>query len=341
MDVIFAPGQQIRYWLDQTGSNHRFVHDLDVWKNQPGRLIAAFELLELDSELESRIQTCCDIADMVLLFVTELIDDTWCRRFDQSNVMLFLNGRLNWQPMHAECYQCCYFFWSTCDFYRTYPALLHGLDGPKDLDFDALLGRRKPHRDLIFNGMDRSRNLITYFPEQEQDIRSYHHANFVWPHEVLPRPDVPVGFTVQAVEVNGVVVSLSQIIPREIYQRTRYSLVAETACHNGWSFFTEKIVKPILAQRLFLVVSGQHYLANLKSFGFETFHTILDESYDHEPDLLRRTDMVLTQCELLVQHDYHDVQREIAPILRHNYHVMMDTDWQRHMIKQLAEILCK
>jgi hypothetical protein len=341
MDCIFAPGQQIRYWLDETGHNYTLIDDIDVWKNQSGRQIAAFELLELDQALELQIQKCCDIADIVILFVPEFINDTWCRKFDRPNVVLFLGGKLNWIPKHARCHHCLYFFWSTCDFYRTYPDLLHGLDTGKDLVFDVLLGRRKPHRDLIFHGMDPNRNIITYFPEQEQDIRSYDDSHFVWPHDVLPRPQHAIEFTVQEVQVNGVIVSLSQIIPREIYQRTCYSLVAETETANGWSFFTEKITKPILSQRLFLVVSGQHYLANLRSLGFQTFDGIVDESYDDESDLHRRVKMVLEQARYLESRCYRDVSEEIQSIVKHNQSMMMGTDWQGSMIKQLSQVLCK
>lgn len=341
MDYVFTPANTIRYWLQQTQHNHTVIEDLDLWAQQPGRLIAAFELLELGQDVAQQIQTCCDMADTVILFVTEFIDDAWCRRFDRDNVVFFVCGKLNWQLRHARCRQCLYFFWSTCDFYRRYPDFLCDLDGTKDLGFDALLGRRKPHRDLLFQGLDCDSNIVTYFPAHEQDIRSYSDSQFAWPSEVLPRPQEPVAFTVQAVQVDGVVVSLSQIIPRQIYQRTRYSLVAETESHNGWSFFTEKITKPILAQRLFLVMSGQHYLANLRSLGFQTFDGVVDESYDQEPDLPRRAAMVLEQVNSLAQRDYHDVQRRIRPVLEHNHAVMFKTDWQASMIRELAEILRK
>jgi hypothetical protein len=341
MNYIFAPGPQIRYWLGETGQDFVFVDDLDVWQTQPGRRVAAFELLGLDPDIEAQIQHCCDRADLVILFVTEFIDDAWVRRFDLTNVALFLNGRLNWQTQRARCYQSMYFFWSTCDFYRAFPTLLENLEGSKHLMFDALLGRRKPHRDRISQNLDATQNVITYFPRQEQDIRQYDASQFVWPTEVLPQPDTPIDYTVQEVQVNGVIVSLSQIIPREIYQRTRYSLVAETETNNGWSFFTEKITKPILARRLFLVASGQYYLANLRSMGFQTFRGIIDESYDLEPDLDQRITMIMEQAKYLASMPYEDVQQQILPIVEHNYSVMMDTDWQGSMIKDLAGILSK
>jgi hypothetical protein len=82
--------------------------------------------------------------------------------------------------------------------------------------------------------------------------------------------------------------SLSQVIPLSIYNQTAYSVVAETNYDNNYIFNTEKIVKPILARRLFLVVSGQHYLRNLRSLGFKTFDGIIDETYDTIADFEQR-----------------------------------------------------
>ena len=46
----------------------------------------------------------------------------------------------------------------------------------------------------------------------------------------------------------GKLVSLSQIIPVDIYNSTAYSVVCETNYDNHYSFYTEKIVKPIIAK---------------------------------------------------------------------------------------------
>lgn len=46
--------------------------------------------------------------------------------------------------------------------------------------------------------------------------------------------------------------------------------------------FTEKIAKPILCKRPFIVNANQGYLKKLKDFGFKTFDKWLDESYDKD-----------------------------------------------------------
>jgi len=342
MDSVFAPTEQARFWIEQTGHPCQITDDHASWTLGQDRRVAVIEVLDFDDHTHGLIDDCCRCADLVFIVITELISDHYCQEFDLSNVVFVLNGRLNWRPEHARTIDGMYFFWSTCDFYRRFPDLLQGLNGHKDRAFDVLLGRRKLHRDWIYNSVDHDRNLVTYFPEhRDQDIRQYNEHEFQWPGDVLSRPEHPVDFTVQEVKVDGVIVSLSQIIPREIYQRCHYSLVAETVCDNGWSFPTEKIVKPILAQRLFVVYAGQFYLANLRSMGFHTFHAVIDESYDNEPNAQRRMDMVMAQVDWLQNQDPAVLASSIAPILEHNYRIMMMMDWQESMIDAMGDILRK
>ena len=342
MDCIFAPTEQARFWIEQTGHPCSITDDPESWTSSQDRRVAVIEVLEFNDSTHAVADHCCQHADLVFLVIAEFISDRYCQEFDLPNVVFVLNGRLNWSPEHAQTMDGMYFFWSTCDFYRRFPDLLQGLDGSKDRLFDVLLGRRKTHRDWIYNTIDHDRNLVTYFPShQDQDIRHYDVDQFQWPEDILPRPEHPVDFTVQEVTVDGVIVSLSQIIPREIYRRTHYTLVAETMCDNGWSFPTEKIVKPILAQRLFVVYAGQFYLANLRSMGFHTFHSIINEDYDNEPDDRRRMDMVMSQIEWLQQQDHNSLASRIAPIVEHNYRIMMMLDWQGSMIDTMGTILRK
>ena len=101
-------------------------------------------------------------------------------------------------------------------------------------------------------------------------------------------------------------------------------------------FFTEKIVKPILAKRLFVVCSGQYYLRNLRKLGFRTFHDIIDESYDAEPNLTKRMGLLLCQINMLYQQDHVALQEQIKPIVEHNFSVMLGANWQKQMIDEIS-----
>jgi hypothetical protein len=336
---VFLQTSQTQYWLDQTGVSYQLANDLDQWQARPGRRVALIEILNYDLESQQLIQHCCDHGDMVVLFMTELITDEWCQRFDLPNVVLFVNGRLNWIPSQASVYDCMYFFWSTCDFYKRFPEALQYNSSEAHKYFDVLLGRRKSHRDIIYNQIDHEKNLVTYFPTHEDTpIINYNQKEFVWP-KILDTYDADVYFTAQEVTVQGVIVSLSQIIAQDLYQQTHYTLVAETQADNGWSFYTEKIAKPIIARRLFVVVSGQYYLRNLRNMGFKTFDGIIDESYDNEPDVVSRINMVLEQVKYLQDQDANTIKTQIQHILNHNFDVMMSGNWQHQLISQLKEVL--
>jgi len=339
---IFAPTAQTRFWLESSGISHfTYVSDFEHWMASPQPRVALIELQQFDDESRGLLSRCVQQAHRVLVFIPEFISDHYCQEFDFANVTFFLSGRLNWQPRHATVSDCMYFFWSTCDFYRRFPHLLENLSGSKHLDFDVLLGRRKIHRDWIHDSIDRSRNKVTYFENDGDDIRTLGVDNFEWPSDVLPIPEHPIRYTVEEVLVDNVIVSLSQIIPTSIYQQTRYSLVAETQNENTFSFFTEKITKPILARRLFLVSSGQHYLKNLRNLGFRTFHGIVDESYDDEACGRTRNDMIMREVERLGQADHRQIALDAEPILEHNFDVMMSTDWQRAMIDSVGDLICR
>ncbi len=91
------------------------------------------------------------------------------------------------------------------------------------------------------------------------------------------------------------------------------------------SRFTEKIMIPILFKKPFLNLGPLHGLKILKSYGFKTFDSIIDESYDTEVDLDKRMDMVLDELERLSKIDLV----ELTPILDYNYNLLLDMNKNR------------
>jgi hypothetical protein len=113
-------------------------------------------------------------------------------------------------------------------------------------------------------------------------------------------------------------------------------LVCESQFENRWSFFTEKIIKPMLAQRVFVVCSGRYFLRNLREWGFKTFDGIVDESYDKEYELGRRVDMIASSMQKLAQQNQHEVYKQARTILEHNYNVLMSTPWLQLMANDVG-----
>jgi len=63
-----------------------------------------------------------------------------------------------------------------------------------------------------------------------------------------------------------------------------FHVVTETVFFQDKLHLTEKVFKPIVSKRPFLLVAAPGNLAYLKRYGFRTFDRWIDESYDAEPD---------------------------------------------------------
>lgn len=349
MYYIYINNDNLKYWLEQTNitslAQCTIIEDFSKWQSMPNeQCIALWETQVFDSDSYQTVSAICKSAKHVILFFPEFINDQWCHEFDLPNVTLFVAGQLNWQPKAANVARHNYFFWSTTDFYhsdqRWLPQISPAL--PKTKTFDVLLGRQKPHRSLIHQNIDHSKNIVTYFSsDQDCDLRHLADNNFQWPGEILPTPDEEICWTGNEVIVDGTIVSLSQLIPISIYNQTAYSLVAETQYDDQFSFFTEKIIKPMMCKRIFLVCSGQYYLRNLRAWGFQTFDGIVDESYDLEPNWNKRVEMVLKQVKYLENVDQQTIYDRATRIIEHNHQIVMNTPWLEHMIQELTVILLK
>lgn len=342
---IYLSDPNIKFWLELSGLSEGCYcvwDDLDAWLNSETVLrIAIHEEVSFDPENARLIETFIANSKLVIIFLPELVKDQWCRQFDHENVVFFIAGRLNYRkPKKARVLRHNYFFWSTVDFYRSHPEVLTTLshDLPKPKDFDILMGRKKRHRDLVWETVDRSNSVVTYFHEDsEQDLTRCPPSYFQWPQEIVGH--MPINNTADIVTVDGTIVSLSQLVPVDIYNQTAYSLVCESQFENRWSFFTEKIIKPMLARRVFLVCSGRYFLRNLREWGFKTFDGIVDESYDAEYELGRRVEKLSNSMKKLCVQDQAAVYKQARPIIEHNYQLLMTKPWLQDMCKELGSII--
>jgi hypothetical protein len=124
-------------------------------------------------------------------------------------------------------------------------------------------------------------------------------------------------------------------MPVQVYNHTAYTIIAETDCDNTLSFYSEKTAKAFIARRLFVAFSGYKFLANLHKLGFETFGTVIDESYDLEPDFKTRMSLAFEQVRRLCQIPQQEILTKIQPIVEHNHNLIMHTDWNSLAINQI------
>jgi len=66
-------------------------------------------------------------------------------------------------------------------------------------------------------------------------------------------------------------------------------------------------------------------LENLKRYGYKTFDTWFDESYDQEPDDDKRMDMCVAEIERLINlsdEEWCTMIKEMLPTLQHNFDML-------------------
>jgi hypothetical protein len=109
------------------------------------------------------------------------------------------------------------------------------------------------------------------------------------------------------------------IVNYRIYRDSWFSIVTETIFDYPHTFRTEKIWKPILMGHPFVVAANRGYLRDLRNAGFQTFGTLVDESYDtvDRPDVRieRITDSIEWLCKDTHAEEFWAASRDIC---RHN-----------------------
>jgi hypothetical protein len=115
--------------------------------------------------------------------------------------------------------------------------------------------------------------------------------------------------------------SASADIPRG--NNVFWHIVTETVFYYEKLHLTEKIFKPIVSKQPFMLLAAPGNLAYLKSYGFKTFDTVIDESYDTIQDNDLRTEAVVRQLHWycnLTPDEKTDIIQQLAPIIDYNFH---------------------
>jgi hypothetical protein len=219
------------------------------------------------------------------------------------------------------------------------PSTLYELNpySEKPFMFDALLGRKKLHREMAFQFINEHQlNGITTYVNDHKN--NFHNGNWIWESDGLEEYE-NVEWTVERVKYYGYKMCLSQIIPLDVYNKTAYSLVAETNFDNDYVFFTEKIVKPIIGRRLFILLGNRFALEKLREIGFKTFDGIIDESYDEIEDISERHKAALAQLKWLCEQPQSVILEKCREIVDHNFNLMMGRDWHNDIRPPIQRLM--
>lgn len=120
---------------------------------------------------------------------------------------------------------------------------------------------------------------------------------------------------------------------KEYYEHTYFSIVTETLCAKNFSqdghtlgrAISEKTFKPILNHHPFMILAVTGVLKMLRDLGYKTFSPYIDESYDEEPDFVKRSYMIAKETQRLCNLEGDDLQdflNNCKPIVEHNHRIL-------------------
>lgn len=264
---------------------------------------------------------------------------------DNVNELCSIYG---WQPLH-------YFFWgwAALDWYRGYDHTFL-IRGPET--------RKITHTFLAPNritGGARSHRLeLLYYIFKYQLTDNFISCPAVCPGEGQPieqqlepltkqYPDIQEVFATQNLPLNmpGEIGHPMHSCWLSLFREAETSLlylVSETIAQGRRHQLTEKTFKPICLQMPFIIHSTQGSLAYLRSYGFRTFDTIWDESYDtieNDQDRIRAIASLLRDLDSRTLEERQRLYQRALPIIEHNFKHFYSGGFKQILWQELMAML--
>lgn len=214
--------------------------------------------------------------------------------------------------------------------YRRWPEQIQSLmNHPgKPRYFDALLGISKPHRDFVSQSVERyaltDKFIMTYYGASRTNLETS--QDWIWEPGWEKLDANTIDIAGKIVTYQGHQIMLACIIPTAVYAQTCYSIVTETNYNNHVHMVTEKTAKPMLTKRPFVAFAGRGFLEFLHESGFQTFGSVIDESYDQIEDNTTRWQAAFDQVRWLCEQDQADILTACEPALEHNFRKVWEQD---------------
>ena len=147
-------------------------------------------------------------------------------------------------------------------------------------------------------------------------------------------------------------------VDAEIFKDSAITIIVDTLANNlpalynsTWhdvekelgatTFYTKKIIKPILHKRPFITCIGRGKGINkyLSDMGFQTFHSVWDESYFDADTPKERVDSIVNLCYNLSKLEVTEIHEKTKDICESNYNVLTKTDWVEWFLSQIQTTL--
>lgn len=220
-------------------------------------------------------------------------------------------------------------------------------------EFLFLNGRLRPHRKSLIDGL-RNQKLLDHALWSNLESQ----CTLEYTSELTVDKSEPIRLLPPDYEIERAVPNLNNIatwgnvktqlfgntwgdaiVNSRCYSDTWFSVVTETVFDYPYSFRTEKIYKPILMAHPFVVAANVGYLRALRNAGFQTFHTLIDESYDQINCPARRVERIINTVRDIVSNGAAEFWTASQDICKYNQQRLMEYNQEQR--SQLPDNLKK
>lgn len=135
------------------------------------------------------------------------------------------------------------------------------------------------------------------------------------------------------------------------YTQNAIDVVLETIFDQDRIHLTEKVLRPIACGKPFLLMAPRGSLQYLKSYGFETFSGLMDESYDMIDDPVLRMQALIREMQMIVSlspqkkkqlfAECHDIARRNQKHFFHDDFMYTICDEAKHNVNVAIEQVLK
>ena len=248
-----------------------------------------------------------------------------------------------------------YFFhgWAALDWYRGYDRT-YLMPPPQErtitksfISPNRIIGGRRQHRVvLMYQLLKRGiKDAWISFPQScpvenidIQDLAKQYQAQYPDIVDVFAGADLPMNFPNET----GHPMHSCWLSLFDETAETLAFVSTETVYEGQRHHLTEKSFKPICLRMPFVLVSTAGSLEYLRSYGFRTFDTIWDESYDLETDDDRRLEKIadlLHQLDQLSQDEKQKMFESAIPIIEHNFNHFYSCAFEQILWNELVSML--
>ena len=253
-----------------------------------------------------------------------------------------------WQPFY-------YFFhgWAALDWYRGYDRsflilppeqrkIIHSFISP-----NRIIGGKRDHRVLLMYQLLKKhiQNALISFPRvcpvenlSATDIAKKFSNKYPDIIDVFNRADLPWNFPN---ETDHPMHSCWLSLFNECHSSLAF-VITETVFSGRRNHLTEKTFKPICMQMPFVMVSTANSLKYLRSYGFQTFGDLWDESYDDECDDDRRIEKIadlLISLDRLSDYEKQNLYQRAIPIIKHNHEHFYNGGFEKILWTELTDMM--